>query len=203
MGGDQRSEGSSSYVRMEVGTRYVIFAQKSLQAGGPRLSTRACSGTFLPRGGEAVADALRNAVRGGAARILGSVRTAGDYKAVAGASVMVRSDTNQYAVSTGVDGRYKIRGMVPGRYQIEVSKPGYAGDPLYKKYSSLAALNQSHTTAEIENGTYAVVETGLWEDGTIPGIVIGQDGEVLEASEVQEFEGSKERMSPIEEASRE
>ena len=203
MGGDQRSEGSSCYVRMEVGTRYVIFAQKILQAGGPRLSTRACSGTFLPRGGEAVADALRNAVRGGAARILGSVRTAGDYKAVAGASVMVRSDTNQYAVSTGVKGRYEICGMVRGRCQIEITKPGYVRDPVYKKYFSLAALNQSHTTAEIENGTYAVVETGLWEDGTIPGIVIGQDGEVLEASEVQALEGSKERMSPIEEASRE
>ena len=156
MGSGQRSEGSSCYVRMEVGTRYVTLAQKNLQAGGPRVLIRACSGTFLPRGGEAVADALRNAVRGGAAR-LGSARTAGDYKAVAGASVMVRSDTNQYAVSTGVKGRYEICGMVRGRCQIEITKPGYVRDPVYKKYFSLAALNQSHTTAEIETGP-----TRLW-----------------------------------------
>ena len=128
-------EGTSCYIQLKVGERYVFYAHKNARADGPVLWTGTCSGTFLVTGNDAVVEALRNAARGGPARILGSVRRSADYRAVAGANVVVRSETNRYVVSTDRDGRYEIRGVVPGSYRIEVTQPGYERDPTYKKFS--------------------------------------------------------------------
>lgn len=178
----------------------MFFAHKNARAGGPVLWTAPCSGTFLVTGNVAVVEALGNAARGGPARILGSVRRSADYRAVAGANVVVRSETNRYVVSTDRDGRYEIRGVVPGSYRIEVTQPGYERDPTYKKFSAVAALNPDDTTAEVREGTCAMVETGLLEDGKISGTVSDQDGVALGGVEVQAFDAEKVRREPVRKA---
>ncbi len=187
-------EGTSCYTALKLGERYLIHAKSNSGTAGLGLSIEPCSQTFLIAGEEAIADALRNAARGGTARFLGALRMiAGDPKEdkVGGQSVVVRSETNRYSSTTDGKGRFEIQGMVPGHYRIEVAKPGYKIDPSYGKRSGAAIELKDGIV--VRDGSCEVKNLWLREDEEISGSVTSEDGAPLTGIEVQAFEVDKDR----------
>src|SRR5262249_40104285 len=115
----------------KAGETYVVFASKvDGDKGGWHTGT--CSNTFRLQGNEHVLDALRNKVRGGPPRLVGTVRrSTGRYAQngdVSGAVVVARSASGQFEAVSDALGRYEIRGITPDFYEVEVSKPGFVPD---------------------------------------------------------------------------
>src|SRR5581483_8253516 len=63
----QTSAGTSCYFRLRAGERYVIISN------GPRYSVGGCSNSFQVRGNEHILEALRDRVKGGPSRLVGTV----------------------------------------------------------------------------------------------------------------------------------
>ena len=156
--------GTSCYTKLTVGERYVIYAQRREISGRQRLMIAPCSATFLVRGKELLADALKNAARGGQARVVGLVLQIGKdprLTAMAGAQVVIDSGSNRYVASADSKGSYEIRGIAPGRYQLEVTRSGYESEPLYNGDTSNGVLDrQGYFT--VQDGACAVLNLGLW-----------------------------------------
>lgn len=161
--------GTSCYMRLAAGRRYVIFATRD----SGRLLTGSCTSTFLVDANEHILDALRNQSQGGPAMVVGLVwRTLygsrGDGP-VAGATVTLESGTARYEGVADASGHYEIRGVLPGRYRLDVSKPGFAPDEQFNAMSQ--PLRWNDVTRKFErDGTSLLVrehrcdmrDLGMW-----------------------------------------
>jgi len=194
--------GSSCYVRLKAGERYVISAfQKDKRPG--HLSTGACSSTFPLKSNEHILDALRAKARGEPGRLVGTVRRSiGRYEnagGVPGATVTAHSATTQYEAITSASGVFEFRAMAPGRYEIAVSKSGFAPDDEYNsRWSGRLVLNSETKTigpdAAEPRGTVLIGERScevwdlsMWPRGRISGTVTSVTGEPLDGVTVQAF----------------
>ena len=193
--------GTSCYYRLQAGERYVVFAQR--QDGEPqKLFILACSNTFNVKGKEHILDALRNQLRGGPSRLVGTVRqNTGRYShdpGVAGATVVAESNTMSQEVHTDAFGNYDIRGLAPGRYHLDVLKDGFTPDTEYNHRSSgRFILNNTTNAIEIDKEdpgsvvvsekSCAIWDLSMWRNGRISGMVRSTDGSVLSGITVQAF----------------
>lgn len=194
-----KGAGSSCGYNLRVGERYVIYAAKKEVAGRVSLRIEGCSMTFRVRGSGDVVDAVREALRGGAAGIAGSVRRkeAGTgEKGMAGVRVVVRSETNRYETVTSVDVNYGFRGVVPGSYELEVTKSGYERVP--GRDTGLLNGDLDRVGRVIaRDGSCKVLRVEILKDGRISGRVTGRDDRPIEGIEVQAFELDRPRGNPL------
>jgi len=187
--------GSSCYYRLERDERYVIFTDR--REGSGSFSIAACSNTFNVRGSEHILDALRNQVKGGPPRLLGTVlRSTGEYLrngGVAGVSVIAEAgDFRQEAITDGF-GRYEFQGLPPNSYKIEVLKDGYVADSDFNHRPSGLILNPSTHAIEpekdlrVSKNSCKIRDLAMWPDGKISGTVRGVDRHLLNGITVQAF----------------
>jgi hypothetical protein len=113
---------------------------------GPKYSVAVCSNSFPLRGNEHILEALRNQVKGGPPRLVGTVlKSTGAYShdgGLDGVSVNVEANgVRRQTIADGL-GHYVIPALEPGRYEIGVSKAGYVPDSEYnQRLSGRMVLN--------------------------------------------------------------
>lgn len=196
------SAGSSCYVRLRAGERYVIFAHRTDDRPG-RLSTGVCFGSFPLQSNEHILDALRGKARGEPSRLVGTVhRSTGSYSragGVPGATVSAHSATAHYEAISSSSGVFEFRGMAPGRYQIAVSRSGFLPDDEFNRRWSGRLVTNSETntlgpdraeprgTVFIGERSCEVWDLSMWPRGRISGAVTGVNGEPLDGITVQAF----------------
>ncbi|MGJ5817154.1 carboxypeptidase regulatory-like domain-containing protein [Paludibaculum fermentans] len=196
------SAGTSCYRRLRQGQQYVIFAYKR-ERKTPQLSIGACSPTFQVEGNEHILDALRNQSRGGAPRLIGTVRRSTSLYSsdgwVAGATITARSQGDKYEAISDAAGHYEIRDIAPGQYQIEISKGGFLPDQDFNlRWSGRLVLNKETNvigpdkaeprgSVTIGVRSCQVWDLGMWPHGRISGIVRNAAGDPLSGVTVQSF----------------
>jgi hypothetical protein len=188
--------GTSCYFRLKAGERYVILTQ------GPSYSVAGCSSSFQLRGNEHILEALRNQVRGGPPRLVGTVlKSTGAYSHGAGldgVSVIAEADGVRHETTTDGFGHYVITALNPGRYKIQISKNGYVSDSTYnQRWSGRMSLNPATNRYEpdtADSGSVLVSERScsvwnlaMWPAGSITGTVRSGDRKPMSGVTVQAF----------------
>ncbi len=209
------SAGTSCYRRLRAGERYVIITN------GPPYSVSGCNESFLLRGNEHILDAIRNQLRGGAPRLVGTVlKSTGRYSRQGGISnvrVELRSGESRYAATTDSEGRYAIPELEPGPYMLRISKEGYVPDeehnlrwsgatPLKAKISAsepagdVGPLDNTGAEIEIKGNSCEIRHLAMWPAGSIRGTVRGVEGKPVMGVTVQAFaldERGQRESSPL------
>jgi Carboxypeptidase regulatory-like domain len=187
--------GTSCYFRLQAGERYVIITK------GSNYSVAGCSNSFLLRGNEHILDALRNQARGGAPRLVGTVRkSTGAYSqgdVIAGASVTAESGGAHYETTTDGLGRFVLPGLEPGRYKLAITKTGYLPDIAFNQRPS-GAFVVNTTTKKLEpavepglvgvsKNACSIWDLAMWPAGSVSGTVQSLDQKPLGGVAVQAF----------------
>ena len=185
--------GSSCHYPLEPGERYVIVTDSSYRI-------IACSTTFKVKGNEHVLEALRNQVKGGPARIVGTVRRrevlfSRTNQPLAGVLVTAEIDGTSRKSTTDAYGRYEFLGLSPGRYTLKVSKDRFAPDDNFALNAKTGMLEH---TVLVDAKSCVAWDADMWAEGSIVGVVRGLDGQALSGISVQAFaaEGDKTRSWP-------
>ena len=188
--------GTSCYFRLKAGERYVIITQ------GPSYSVAACSTSFQLRGKEHILQAMRDQIKGGPPRLLGTVvKSTGAYShagGIEGVSVTAEAEGVRHQTATDGFGRYEIPLLTPGRYKIEISKTGYSPDSTYnQRWSGRMVLNPATNTIEPDKADPGLVvvsansctiwDLAMWPAGRITGTVRDSNRKPLTGVIVQGF----------------
>jgi hypothetical protein len=84
-------------------------------------------------------------------------------------------------VSTDVDGRYLLRGLLPGSYTLQVSSAGYGT----VTYGQRRARQPGRTIALATDQMLDGIDVTLPRASTIGGVILDEDGEPLQGAAVQ------------------
>lgn len=186
--------GSSCYFRLQKDERYVILTdnwQGKLHVGG-------CGQSFNARGNESLLAALREAERGGEARLVGAVQQMkGTFESAsgpAGIRVIAESQGKQLETYTGSGGQFEFRNIAPGSYDLRVASPGWVTDrdAMYPREPAVVAPHACQTRS-----------LKVWPDGQVSGTIRGESGDPVADVTVQAFsfdKNDKVESSPIHEA---
>lgn len=202
----ETAAGTSCYFRLKAGERYVIITQ------GSRYSVAACSSSFRLSGSEHILDAMRNQVKGGPARLVGTVvKRTGAYSrngGIPGVAVTLEAGGKKREAMTDGFGHYSFPGLDPAQYRIQLSKGGYRQDEDYtQEWSSHLILRPAQQpelgTVLISKSSCSIWDLGMWPDGRVRGKIRNLDGNPLRGVVVQAFalDAKNERdSSPLRQA---
>jgi len=189
--------GTSCYRRLRAGERYVIISDSA------KYSVSGCNPTFRLTGNEHILDAMRDQLKGGGPRLVGSVLTStGPYSrhgGVPGAIVELIKGDLRHTSTTDGEGRYVIPGLEAGRYRATVRRDRYVPNEEYNnRWSGRMAVNPqtnriepvSNVPGEIElmPGSCEIRDLAMWPAGSIRGTVKGVDGRLVPGVPVQAFQ---------------
>ena len=175
--------GTSCYWRLQKGERYVIFASRGTAVfGAGGIFSGPCDSSFPLLGHETLFAALRNAERGGAARLVGhvQVRHAGPDSAVEpedGLMVEAKGAGRRFTTLTNGQGEYEFLDLPPGSYRLKMISPRYFVD-------EKADGNRERVAAK---PGCDIQDLAVWPDGQISGTARTVAGEPIAGIPVQAF----------------
>ncbi|MFN7918825.1 MAG: carboxypeptidase-like regulatory domain-containing protein [Bryobacteraceae bacterium] len=110
------------------GQRWVVISGKP-PYGPFEVGISGCSPSFLLDGNGHMLDAVKNQLKGGPPRLVGTVgRSEAGYPhttRLAGVKIVARGDGGSYETTTDIHGAYELRGIPPGKYELSISKSGF------------------------------------------------------------------------------
>ena len=170
---------------LKAGETYAIFVYPEHRWGGVfRISM--CSSTFNVRDRGYLLDALRNQLKGGVPRLVGTIfpqtiRSSPEGNGLAGVTLTLRGTVGGHGVTreatTAAGGHYEFRALAPGRYSVEATKPGY--------------FSEANPELVVKEKQCGIWYGSLWPNGTISGTVRGPDGRILRDVEIEAIELDK------------
>jgi hypothetical protein len=193
----ETNAGTSCYRRLQAGERYVIIT-----SGAP-YSVSGCNPSFRLTGSDHILDAMRDRVKGGAPRLVGSVlRSTGRYShqgGIPGAVVELTRGGSRHTATTDNEGRYTMAGLEAGPYQISVRKDRYVlSEENNRPWSGRMKINPQTNKPEPAEETPGEIEISpnsceirnlsMWPAGSIRGTVKGVDGSPVQGVSVQAFQ---------------
>ncbi len=173
--------GSSCYMRLQKGERYVIYGSPTDLAKG-RVRREACSFSFAVKGNELLLAAIRGAARGAERTLAGRVVVRTDASAVgnegaAGVRVTATAGGNRLETVANGDGEFSFPGIAAGKYALDSSGGGYVADP----------ERWPRGDVRVGNTGCAYQRLTVAPDGRLTGTVKGPDGAPVPEVRVQAF----------------
>src|SRR5687768_6267753 len=174
---------SCSWLRFEVGQRWIVYGYKDPSTG--RLSIPFCTGSHEYESSSQDLSVLNNFKRGnGGESIRGRIKSAGE---VANNPVVISGDKVTLRTKTNHEGLFDVSVPAPGKYKVTVSVPFSAMlmhyDPTFQLSDVLVTESESGLTyeANVEKGlcSYTQLEfskVDLKATASITGRLLDSDG---------------------------
>lgn len=173
--------GTSCYMRLTKGERYVIYGSPIAGATG-RISRDWCSFSFLVAGNETLLAALEQEENKGAANLLGRVQIMHQEFNVSGegaAAVRVTAvnGTTRLETLTNSDGEFQFSDVAPGTYHLSVVSPDLFEDK----------FRFPEKDPSVEPSGCGYQNLYVWTNGRVQGTVRDIAGKAIEGVTVQAF----------------
>jgi hypothetical protein len=122
--------GTSCYMRLEMGERYLIFGSPDRQRAG-LIRRHFCAGSFLVRGNQKLLEALRDSQNQTGSHLVGTIyKQREKYSAGepvgAGIRILAERTGQQLEAITDAEGSFDFAQIPPGTWQLRLNSPGLA-----------------------------------------------------------------------------
>lgn len=171
--------GSSCYMRLKLGERYVIYGEQKAEG---LIARHFCSFSFAVAGHEHLLSALRAAERRQSASLVGSVRLLSkpygeQSRPASGVPIVAVKDGVRLETSTNASGEFRFFNIEPGKYRLSVPSADYFEDSF--RYPS-----EDPFVPEKSCGYQSL---SVWPNGRVGGTVRNSEGKPLAGVPVEAF----------------